>query len=387
MRGFSKASMINSFLQEMEQDEARSNDPDYACYRPDLSAEELVKVLNYSKKNFSQSKLPTKPGLMKEILRFHGAFAASKLKNMNRDQLIGTLYQVLGTTPRRRVTAKQYHRFGLSFDYEGTSLPSLPYRDGTSSADLKAMFELYPHSTIKINIDQLKKELSGYYNTKKTGTKKELLQRLKENLGCKDIHVNEYYTYKEVCCWENEQAALQAKFDEERREWQVLMENDKENVRLIENAKRKRKEEEKQESEVKAKKQRVAATRPWAANPYDPNKFPQATMEANWKKCHPGLSFPYSGSCLPKPEEFEQVLDDYLIDSSRYGHHMLAYLEKGYGTFGGHMNPTHSFMTNDGLKRIHGRQCRHVGTSHAYAVDVVRPRVTRTANFRYRNGL
>lgn len=47
-------------------------------------------------------------------------------------------------------------------------------------------------------------------------------------------------------------------------------------------------------------------------------------------------------------------------------------LEQGYGSFsfGGYMNqPSHAFMTKESLKRIHGRQCMHVGTSCEYAAE------------------
>jgi hypothetical protein len=186
-------------------------------------------------------------------------------------------------------------------------------------------------------------------------------------LGCEDIHAYPFYAQTSVPCWEEEREALQAEFDEARRQWQALMDSNKENADLVQKAKAESQALLDKEATIKKKRELWASSRPWRALPYNPKgSKSRAALEAEWNTKYPRLSFAYSGRQLPQPQDFDKVLDDYFTDSERHGHHLLAYLEQGYGSFsfGGYMNqPSHPFMTKESLKRIHGRQCMHVGTS------------------------
>lgn len=114
-------------------------------------------------------------------------------------------------------------------------------------------------------------------------------------------------------------------------------------------------------------------------------------MEAVWRKNHADkkLSFAYSGSSIPPPEAFREVLADWKANRPRHGHHLLAYLEVGYGTFefNGRHQAGHKHMDKAGLKEIHGRQCTGLGTSHDYAVRFLRDSVPMYARSRFESGL
>lgn len=153
----------------------------------------------------------------------------------------------------------------------------------------------------------------------------------------------------------------------------------------------KKKQAEDQEKENKLAAQRVADTRPWRAAPYDPDATTRDEMEATWRKNHAGkrLSFPYSGSSVPPPEAFGQVLEDWKANRARYGHHLLAYLEAGYGkfVFNSRYQASHKYMNKPQLKEIHGRQCTELGASHSHALGFLRGSVPGYARFRFEGGL
>lgn len=153
----------------------------------------------------------------------------------------------------------------------------------------------------------------------------------------------------------------------------------------------KKKQAEDQEKKDKLEAQREADTRPWRAAPYDPATTTRAEMEATWRENHADkkLSFPYSGSSIPPPEAFDQVLRDWKANRARYGHHLLAYLEVGYGTFEFHggFRCGHKHMNKFQLKEIHGRQCTELGTSHSHALSFLRNSVPGDARSRFESGL
>lgn len=254
-------------------------------------------------------------------------------------------------------------------------------------SDLKAMLELYPNP--KMPVAQIKKVLKDEYGTNKlTGaTKSELLQRLRDAVGCKDIHTNEYYTFTSISCWKEDQEAMQATYDAQRRVWQAELSNDKENATLLHKAANERKELQEKKETLQKKRELWASSRTWAAK-YN-NQLSRAAIEAAWRKRYPKLSFAYSGNHMPEPHHFDDVMADYFTDKNRHAHHLLAYLEQGFGTFtfGGGYKPHHKYMTKEALKRIHGRQCMHLGTSHDFALEAVKRTVEQTATFRFKNGL
>lgn len=153
----------------------------------------------------------------------------------------------------------------------------------------------------------------------------------------------------------------------------------------------KKKQAEDKEKELKLEVERTAESRPWQAAPYDPTATTRPEMEAIWHKNHADkkLSFPYSGSSIPPPEAFAQVLADWKTSNSRYGHHLQAYLEVGYGTFefNGRHQADHRYMSKHGLNEIHGRQCTGLGTSHDYALKFLRASPPMYARTRFENGL
>ena len=351
-----------------------------------MPREELIQVLNYDKKNAAQAKLPKRDGLAQEVLRWDPKANSKKLKSMRRDDLISALYQALGAKPRRRVSAKRYHRFGLSFDYKG-DFPALVYREGMDIKELKAMFELYPNP--KISVAQLKAILKEYRGAKLTGGKNDLMNRVRDCLDCRDIHNKSWYTYTAVSCWEDELPTLQAKFDDERKQWQAEINQNKENSAHLKKAQAEKKAQQEKADSIKKKRELEASSRPWIAKPYDPKSKTRAEFEAEWKARNPKLSFPYSGARLPNPEDFHDVVTDYFTDQRRYAHHLLAYLEQGFGGFDSFTmgQPNHRWMTKEQLKRIHGRQCTHLGTSLAYACETLKREVAQCAGFRFQNGL
>lgn len=243
---------------------------------------------------------------MQEIRRWDKNTNENKLKRAKRDELVTMLYQAIGAVPHRRSQAKRYHRFGLSFMYMG-GLPAPLYREGMSSEELRAMLELYPNP--KISAAQLKALLKDY-GSKLTGGKGDLLERLRSNLYCKNIYADtcRLYSYEE--CWEDEQASLQAKFDEERNQWQAQVESHKGNSTLYKKAQADGKALQDKETAIKKKRELEASNRPWCAKPYDSKFTSKAALEAEWRRAHPRLSFPYSGAKLPTPEDFSDVLTD-----------------------------------------------------------------------------
>jgi hypothetical protein len=370
--------------------ESAQSDPDYASYRPNMSRDELVKALDFHNKNSTQAKLPTKPGLIEEIRRWVKKPNESQLKKARVHDLIGMLYQALDAKPRRRITVERYRRFDLSFDYKG-DFPAPLYREGMPTDELQAMLEIYPDP--KISVPQLKAWLKKD-GAKVTGGKQELLLRMRKQLGCADSESRLSYTL--VSGWEDQRASLQAKVDEERRQWQAQVESNKENSNHLKTAQAQRKALQEKQSVAREKqsiareKQKLAAsTRPWCAKPYNPKSKPRAAFEADWKKAHPRLSFPYSGATLPTPEDFSKVLTDYETDKQRNAHHLLAYLLLGYGEFtsGPCGSSDHKYMSKGALKTIHGRQCTGIGPSHHYAVETLRSEVGMYADFRFQNGL
>jgi hypothetical protein len=123
-----------------------------------LARDELIKVLNYDKKNSSQAKLPIKAGLVQEVIRWNPTNTnETRLKQMSRNEIIAQLYKGLNAKPRCRVTAKRYRRFGLSFDYKGATFPTPVYRQGMEGDEIKAMLELYPSP--KLSVAQIKASL------------------------------------------------------------------------------------------------------------------------------------------------------------------------------------------------------------------------------------
>lgn len=473
-----KASRYASFEREMLMEDAQ-RDPDYARYEPGLTRQELFKVLNYDKKNSAQAKLPTKPGLVQEVLRWNpGTIDEKQLTKLRRHEIIGVLYRVINVgEPRRRTEAKQYRRYGLSFDYDDDlPLPTPEYRPDLKVMEIRARFELYP--TLKITIADLKAILKEYsWGGKRTGTKSELLERVRNELGCSDIYECEYYTYKNVKCWQEERQALQTKFDAERQVWQTEIDSNPTCAQFIQEAKaghskppqvpqdrslmiakarafvassrhpwsalpydnlpapndKKRKHpssrqvwqteldsnpacaqstqgvkaghskppQVRQDRSAMIAEARAFVTsglRPWSALPYDNSSAndkkrkqhtsSRGTLEAAWRAKHPKLSFAYSGSRVPQSHEFDTLLADYLTDAARHAHHMLAYLEQGFGTTGpADKTPSHRYMTHEKLKRVHGRQCTDLGTSHEYALDRIRRIVAIGTDFRYKHGL
>jgi hypothetical protein len=195
---------------EMEREtalEMAKSDPDYACYRNGLDQDALKKVLDFHQKKPQDAKLPNKEGLVQEIRRWNTQVDDSTLKRAKRDELIQMLCQSIGHAPRQWVSATQYHRFGLSFEYKG-KFPSIKYSEDLSTEELRAMLELYTNP--RISVAQLKAALKKHsWRPKVTGNKGELLKRLRDELGCQDLNHRYTSTYKLVGCWKDERDVLQ----------------------------------------------------------------------------------------------------------------------------------------------------------------------------------
>lgn len=192
--------------------------------------------------------------------------------------------------------------------------------------------------------------------------------------------------YKPVGCWEDEYDVLQSLLNEERDQWQAEIESSKENSALLAKSKNDRKALEDKNAAKKRQALSLADSRPWKAS-YDPSSKIQAEFEAEWKQRHPRLSFPYSGTILPPPDAFSAVFADYKTNPNN-AHHLLAYLEKGYGELDivrGYAS--HRYMDTSSLNTIHGRPCRGLGPSHHYAVEVLRNHVKSGAYTRFSQGI
>lgn len=90
--------MFADFAKEMET-ETSQGDLDYASYQQGLSREALIKVLHYDKKNTTQAKLPTKSGLVQEVLRWNTSANEKQLSKLSRSELIATLLYTLHWGP------------------------------------------------------------------------------------------------------------------------------------------------------------------------------------------------------------------------------------------------------------------------------------------------
>jgi hypothetical protein len=110
-----------------------------------------------------------------------------------------------------------------------------------------------------------------------------------------------------VSCWEDERPALQAKFDNERELWQAQMNSNKENAAHAQKAKAERQALQNKEKAIQKKRQLYASSRPWCAKPYNNSPEFRAALETRWKQQYPRLSFAYSGSQLPQPQDFDNV--------------------------------------------------------------------------------
>eukprot|EP00752_Nemacystus_decipiens_P002691 g2513.t1 len=395
--------MHAEMAREIDDDICRSKSG-FARYRPGMTADDLKAVLDFSQRDYKGARLPSKPGLQAEIRRFMVGKAKTparqKVLTSGRvDELTKLLAEVLDHEPRRWVSARRDRRFGLTFDYKG-AYPGPVYREDMGSEELRAMLELYP-GAVKVSAAQLKERINkeeAWPTTKPSGTKADLMERLARAVGGGRPSWAKPQTYELVGCWKDEREALQAKFDAEKAAWQKELESDPTAAKAAGEANKakkkaadKKQQAQHQEKENKREAEQEADTRPWRAVPYDPATTTRADMEAIWRKNHADekLSFAYSGSSIPPPEAFSQVLKDWKANRARYGHHLLAYLEVGYGTFefNKRFQASHAFMNKYQLKEIHGRQCTALGTSHGHALRFLRATVPGDARSRFESGL
>lgn len=400
-----KKRMHSSIAREAEQI-FRESKSGYARYAPGLDQQQLKPVLDFHQRDPSGAALPKKSKLEVEIRRFVGASLDEDIKRAtNKNDLIQLLCRAIGHRPRRWLSEhsgdapRKYHRFGLTFPYDGP-YPKPEYRPDLKSDELRAMLELHP--TVKITVPQLKAELrerDGRAGLK--GSKSELLLRLRACLGMSERRIEANRNYTSVPCWEDERAARQAELDAERAAWRKEVEDNPEWKALAARSAASRgKWAAKEKAKADAKKnaaadrERQAQARPWSCEPYDPAKTKQSEMEACWRQNHSAhggkLSFAYSGRRIPPPEAFGRCMVDWRASEDKYGHHLLAYLEVGYGTFeflGPRCTAHHKYMYKEALKEIHGRICHSLSTSHEYAVQALRRSVSMSAGYRFRNGL
>ena len=221
--------MHAEMAREMDEEICRSKSG-FARYRPDMTADQLKAVLDFSQRDHKGAGLPSKPGLQAEVRRF----MVGKAKTPARQKVLTSgrvgeieklLAEVLGHEPRRWVSARRERRFGLTFDYKG-AYPGPVYREDMSSDELRAMLELHP-GAVKVSAAQLKERINKeevWPTTKPAGTKADLTERLAKAVGGGRPSWSTPKTYELVGCWEEEQEALQAKFDAEKAAWQKELE-------------------------------------------------------------------------------------------------------------------------------------------------------------------
>eukprot|EP00978_Attheya_sp_CCMP212_P022921 scaffold69310_cov48-Attheya_sp.AAC.5 len=209
--------------------------PEYATYGTGLSAEELKKVLDFHQCDPHHANLPDRQGMGLEIKRWlktktrrQVRDARSTLEFGDDKALVGLLASCLDHTVRKWVEkkVKRYHRFGLSFDYQGL-YPSAVYYETMSREALRAMLEF--RANPKITLSQIKSRLEEYSGRRlKKGLKKGYTRdtylsklREKEKNGAKKKGRYNGFTY--VPCWIDQVTSLQAKYDAEKEMWQAEM--------------------------------------------------------------------------------------------------------------------------------------------------------------------
>ena len=197
--------------------------------------------------------------------------------------------------------------------------------------------------------------------------------------------------------------AIQALFDEDREAWKAEVEISKENRQNFEKTAAQRQAPQEKDNlaemgaNVAQKGPRLQAARRWFARPYklkcnNKNGPTQRNLHLAWRAKYPMLSFPYSGAEMPQPKDFSTILHDYLDDPHRHAHHMLAYLQHGYGHFqcaGGGTNTLvyHPYMSLSALARIHGQECTSLRTSHQCAIEEVKQLEQKWAEYRLARGI